>query len=284
MASEADALDPASSEPLLTNHTNRSTYSGDNGVSSDAKATTISLRGTDVFVGRGDDRAHILFDIHANFYPGTCTAIMGPSGSGKSTLLNCICGHSKIAQAEPEGTIFENGERLDASDFANRLSYVPQKEALLAVMTSHELLTYSARLRFDENDEDRKDRIADVLHTVEMYDKKDVVIGDVHEVGLSGGQRKRVSIAMELLADRPVMFLDEPTSGLDSCMAKEVTLSLYGTCSLLADMCELLRCLVDITVQLCGSSCNSLHLLRLRSCSQKLAPPHSLHLLRSRPC
>ena len=210
---EADNL--AASEPLISKRGPRG--GGEGG------ATTIAIKGANFFVGEEEEtREQILFEVSASFHPGTATAIMGPSGAGKTTLLNCICGHAIHGAVEPVDSICENGATLVPEDFRNRLSYVPQEECLWSVLTPQELLTYVAQLRFSETQQDTNDRVKAVLKTVGMWERKDVVIGSVLEVGLSGGQRKRVSIAMELIADRPVLLLDEPTSGLDSCTAGEV--------------------------------------------------------------
>ena len=231
---EADNL--AASEPLIPKHGPHSGGDGD--------ATTIAIKGANFFVGVDETREQILFEVSASFHPGTATAIMGPSGAGKTTLLNCICGHATHGTVEPVDAICENGATLVPADFRNRLSYVPQDECLWSVLTAEELLTYVAKLRFRcyasgggaldtlQYCVGYDDRVEAVLKTVGMWERKDVVIGSALEGGLSGGQRKRVSIAMELIADRPVLLLDEPTSGLDSCTAGEVPTS---SCDFLTD-------------------------------------------------
>lgn len=162
----------------------------------------------------------LLDQVVTRFSPGTCTAVMGPSGAGKTTLLNSLCGRASYGTVS--GAILENGCELDPDEFKQRFTYVPQDDILWAALTPRQLLDYTAQLRFNEPPEARCARVDSVLAALGLSHRADVLIGDVDNPSLSGGQRKRVSIAVELLADRPVLFLDEPTSGLDSSSAHEV--------------------------------------------------------------
>lgn len=103
-----------------------------------------------------------------------------------------------------------------------RFGYAPQDDILWGVLTARELLTYLAQLYFKEPTEDTCQRVQNLLDCLGM-DRPDVQIGDETMAGgLSGGQKKRVSIAMEIITEPSVLFLDEPTTGLDSKTAVQV--------------------------------------------------------------
>merc|ERR1711959_829487 len=164
--------------------------------------------------------AHILQDVKAQFQAGKCTALMGPSGAGKTSLLNVLCGRAKYG--EVTGEVLANGTRIEPAFFKQQLTYVPQNDVLWSALTVRQLLMYTAQLRLAISDEERAARVEEVMSQLNLLERADVMVGDDLNPSLSGGQRKRVSIAMELLADRPVLFVDEPTSGLDSVTAAEV--------------------------------------------------------------
>lgn len=142
--------------------------------------------------------------------PGEFISFVGGSGTGKSTFLKCISGVTKPTS----GKVYINGSDLFAnySVLKNLIGYVPQENIIFENLTLIDMLKYSANLRMpdDATKKEKKERIDSVLEIVELSDKKDVMIKN-----LSGGQKKRASIAVELLADPKLFFLDEPTSGLD---------------------------------------------------------------------
>jgi ABC-type multidrug transport system ATPase subunit/pSer/pThr/pTyr-binding forkhead associated (FHA) protein/Skp family chaperone for outer membrane proteins len=148
--------------------------------------------------------------------PGEMVAIMGPSGAGKSTLLSVLNG--QVAPAA--GRIVIGGldlhEHFDL--FRGRIGYVPQDDILHADLTVWQALWYAARLRLprDMADEEIESRIRRVLSQLGLEGTEHTRVGDQRKRGVSGGQRKRVNLAMELLTDPPILVLDEPTSGLSS--------------------------------------------------------------------
>ena len=154
--------------------------------------------------------------------PGEMVAIMGPSGAGKSTLLSVLNGQT-IPSA---GRLIVGG--LDLHDhydlFRGRIGYVPQDDILHADLTVHQALWYAARLRLprDTTDAEIETRIAAVIHELGLDGTEHTRVGDQRKRGVSGGQRKRVNLAMELLTDPPILVLDEPTSGLSSVDALSV--------------------------------------------------------------
>jgi len=157
----------------------------------------------------------ILRDVSLSVYPREFVALVGGSGAGKSTLLNAMSGF-----APAEGRVLVNGEDLYDNFAAYRsiLGYVPQDDIIHAQLPVRSALTYAARLRLpDATGAEIDTRVGKVLAEVEMSEHADKQVGR-----LSGGQRKRVSIASELLAEPGLFFLDEPTSGLDPGLEKKM--------------------------------------------------------------
>lgn len=166
---------------------------------------------------RSESKA-ILKEISCRFESSTLTAILGPSGAGKSTLLSVLrTGRCTSGSLTIDGVSYNDARGAVAS--------VPQDDVLLPGLTPLEMLGYAAelRLRGVSNREERKARVLAVLKRLHL-DAVDINtrIGNVDERGLSGGQRKRVSIGLELIASPRVLLLDEPTSGLDAKMAWSV--------------------------------------------------------------
>ncbi len=153
--------------------------------------------------------------------PREFVAIVGASGAGKSTLLSALAGHRRADR----GLLKVNGDDFYANYDAYRtiLGFVPQDDILHSSLTVETALTYTARLRLpaDTNAAEISARIDRVLEDVEMREHRHQRIAE-----LSGGQRKRVSIASELLADPTLFFLDEPTSGLDPGLEKRMMYTL----------------------------------------------------------
>uniref|UniRef100_A0A7N0TI22 ABC transporter domain-containing protein n=1 Tax=Kalanchoe fedtschenkoi TaxID=63787 RepID=A0A7N0TI22_KALFE len=149
--------------------------------------------------------------------PGRLMAIMGPSGSGKSTLLDSLAGRLS-SNVVMTGDILINGKKRRQDGI---VAYVTQEDVLLGTLTVRETITYSALLRFP-NSMSRQEIDGIVEGTIlemGLQDCADRMIGTWHLRGVSGGEKKRVSIALEILTRPSLLFLDEPTSGLDSASA-----------------------------------------------------------------
>lgn len=148
--------------------------------------------------------------INLSIKSGEFVSLVGGSGAGKSTFMHCINGVSKPTS----GQVLVNGCDLyqNYAVLKNIIGYVPQQDIVFTDLTLIDMLMYAANLRMpdDATEKEKKKRIDEVLDIVELLDKKDVMIRN-----LSGGQKKRASIAVELLSDPKLFFLDEPTSGLD---------------------------------------------------------------------
>ncbi len=162
--------------------------------------------------------------------PGDLIALMGPSGAGKTTLLTVLNGSLRPTSGE----VRVNGESLYAIYDALRgsIGYVPQDDLLYAELTVREAITYSARSRLpsDYSPDEVERRVEQTLEDLGLEHIANTVIGSPTRKILSGGQRKRVNIALELVTDPALMFLDEPTSGL----AADDTVALIDLLSSLA--------------------------------------------------
>lgn len=163
----------------------------------------------------------ILDDVSLSLPPGSFTALIGPSGAGKSTLLKALAG----ARPADDGEVLLNGTPLYRAfqSLKATLGYVPQDDIVHPELTVTQSLDYTARLRLpaDTAPAERRKRVADVLATLELSERRDTEVRR-----LSGGQRKRVSIAAELLTEPNLIFLDEPTSGLDPGLEEQLMLLL----------------------------------------------------------
>ncbi len=164
----------------------------------------------------------ILDEVSFTVFPGELVGVMGPSGSGKTTLLDLITGRAPCSS----GRVLVNGwcmaEHL--ASFQHRLGYVPQDDLLHPELTVLETVLRAARLRLadDQPREALHDRVEAVLLQMGLAHVRDHRIGGRLKRGISGGQRRRVSIATALVTQPAVLVLDEPTSGLDASSAMEV--------------------------------------------------------------
>ncbi len=169
----------------------------------------------------GNNNIVLLNDISLSIPPRKFVALVGGSGAGKSTLMNALNG-MRPAQS---GAVLYNGQDYyrHLAAFSTQLGYVPQDDIIHRDLSVERALYYAAKLRLpqDFTQKQIKERIDEVLEDVEMKHRRHLLISK-----LSGGQRKRVSIALELLAKPSVFFLDEPTSGLDPGLDRKMMLLL----------------------------------------------------------
>ncbi|KAL9404977.1 hypothetical protein Peur_001949 [Populus x canadensis] len=167
--------------------------------------------------GSGPTR-RLLKGLNGYAEPGKIMAIMGPSGSGKSTLLDALAGRLS-GNVLMTGNVLLNGKkrRLDYGGGA----YVTQENTLLGTLTVRETLTYSAHLRLPSSmaKAEIDDIVEGTITEMGLQECSDRLIGNWHLRGISGGEKKRLSIALETLIRPQLLFLDEPTSGLDSAAA-----------------------------------------------------------------
>ena len=159
----------------------------------------------------------LLDNISLTARPGTLTAVIGPSGAGKSTLARLIAGYTHPTS----GTVSFEGHNIhaDYASLRSRIGMVPQDDVVHGQLTVNQALMYAAELRLppDTTKEDRQEVVAEVLSELEMTQHAESRVDK-----LSGGQRKRASVALELLTGPSLLILDEPTSGLDPALDRQV--------------------------------------------------------------
>ncbi|KAF4040915.1 ABC-2 type transporter [Phytophthora infestans] len=148
--------------------------------------------------------------------PGELTAITGPSGSGKTTLLDILA--DRLCSGSITGEIAFNGEKRDAKIFRKVSSYVAQEDSRLGSFTVQETLEMAARLSMPRGTTALTiiRRVQRVIDDMGLRVCENAMVGDMFHKGISGGQKRRLSIAIEMLSDPSILLLDEPTSGLDS--------------------------------------------------------------------
>ncbi len=156
----------------------------------------------------------LLDNVSFKALPGDMIALMGPSGAGKTTLLLALNGYLPPSN----GIVRINGEDLYNiyDNLRGSIGYVPQDDLVHAELTVFEAVKYSARFRLppDYSDEEIDARVEQTIKDLDLEGVKNLQIGKPEKKVLSGGQRKRVNIALELVTDPVLLFLDEPTSGL----------------------------------------------------------------------
>ncbi|KAL6193546.1 hypothetical protein ACLB2K_034630 [Fragaria x ananassa] len=166
--------------------------------------------------GYEHDKLQLLSDITGAFRPGILTALMGVSGAGKTTLMDVLCGRKTGGTIE--GEIRIGGYPKVQDTFARISGYCEQNDIHSPQITVEESVVYSAWLRLPSQIDSRTkaEFVNEVLETIELDGIKDSLVGMAGVGGLSTEQRKRLTLAVELVANPSIMFMDEPTSGLDA--------------------------------------------------------------------
>lgn len=152
---------------------------------------------------------------------GNLIGIMGGSGVGKTTMINLL--HGKIKPTS--GNLYINGIDIhsETHDLNGLIGFVPQDDMLIEELTVYENMYFNAKLCFGNYTEEQiKSTVEDVLLKLDLFEIKDLQVGDVLDKKVSGGQRKRLNIGLELMREPVVLFVDEPTSGLSSSDSKKV--------------------------------------------------------------
>ncbi|KAJ4366949.1 hypothetical protein N0V83_007479 [Neocucurbitaria cava] len=166
----------------------------------------------------------ILSNVNGIVDAGEILALMGPSGSGKTTLLNVLAHRGATPHATTTQTLCINGTRTSLTKFRKLSSYVEQEDALVGSLTVRETLYFAAQLALPSSisKAERLTRIESLLSAFGLRNQADTLIGTPIRKGVSGGQKRRLSVASQLVTSPKILFLDEPTSGLDSAASFEV--------------------------------------------------------------
>ncbi|GAA5876426.1 hypothetical protein JCM1840_006022, partial [Sporobolomyces johnsonii] len=168
----------------------------------------------------------VLDSVSGAVQPGEIMAVLGASGAGKSTFLDILARKSK--RGTVGGEILVNGRKVDDAEYRRVVGFVDQEDTLMGTLTVYETVLYSALLRLprDMSFEDKRMRTLETMHELGILGIRDSRIGESGHRSISGGEKRRVSIACELVTSPSILFLDEPTSGLDSYNAFNVVESL----------------------------------------------------------
>lgn len=194
------------------------------------KHTDLELKWKDISIGiklkkkgeKGETTKSILNKVSGSMSSGNSLAILGASGAGKTTLLNFLSRKIESTQYITSGKVTLNSVEVDNEDFSAITSYVMQDDILHSCMSPREILLFTAILKLRNKDREFiESRVAELFKILKIEKCQTTKVGDNLVRGISGGERKRVSIAVELLSDSPILFLDEPTTGLDSYNAFE---------------------------------------------------------------
>ncbi|CAI7570960.1 unnamed protein product [Penicillium glandicola] len=166
----------------------------------------------------------LINDISGDVQHGELVALMGPSGCGKTTLLNVLARRAASSGAKVLGQNYVNDAQIDSRTFQRVTSYVEQEDVLIGSLTVQETLKFAADLSLPSSvsKRQRMDRIRTLLEAFGIQNQANTLVGTPIRKGISGGQKRRVSVASQLITNPRILFLDEPTSGLDSTASFEV--------------------------------------------------------------
>ncbi|CAH9124276.1 unnamed protein product [Cuscuta epithymum] len=171
------------------------------------KDLTLTLKGK---------KKHLLRCVSGKLSPGRVSAVMGPSGAGKTTFLSALTG--KATGCTMSGLILINGKAESMQSYKKIIGFVPQDDIVHGNLTVEENLWFSARCRLPA-DLAKPEKVLVVERVIEalgLQNVRDSIVGTVEKRGISGGQRKRVNVGLEMVMEPSLLILDEPTTGLDS--------------------------------------------------------------------
>jgi ABC-type multidrug transport system ATPase subunit len=189
----------------------------------DGMTVTFTDLAYEVPTKKGKPPLVILPGLTGRLEPNRLTALMGPSGSGKTTLMDILAGR-KSGKGTERGEILFGGTQVPRGALAHLCGYVEQFDTLVGELTVEQMLHYQAELKLPRKmgSAEKRQRCDEVIALLDLEKCRGTVIGNALNRGVSGGQAKRVNIALALITRPKVLFLDEPTSGLDSHMANGV--------------------------------------------------------------
>ncbi|CAN6976291.1 unnamed protein product [Brassica oleracea var. botrytis] len=180
------------------------------------KRPTIEVAFKDLTITLKGKNKHLMRCVTGKLSPGRVSAVMGPSGAGKTTFLTALTG--KAAGCTMTGMILVNGKVESIQSYKRIIGFVPQDDIVHGNLTVEENLWFSARCRLPA-DLPKPEKVLVVERVIEslgLQHVRDSMVGTVEKRGISGGQRKRVNVGLEMVMEPSLLILDEPTSGLDS--------------------------------------------------------------------
>ncbi|XVF83159.1 hypothetical protein PTKIN_Ptkin16aG0111300 [Pterospermum kingtungense] len=177
------------------------------------KDLTLTLKGKD---------KHLLRCVTGKIKPGRITAVMGPSGAGKTTFISALAG--KAIGCKMTGLILINGKNESIRSYRKIIGYVPQDDIVHGNLTVEENLWFNAKCRLPAHlpKPDKVLVVERVIESLGLQMVRDSLVGTVEKRGISGGQRKRVNVGLEMVMEPSLLILDEPTSGLDSASSQQL--------------------------------------------------------------
>ncbi|KAK4403895.1 ABC transporter G family member 28 [Sesamum angolense] len=176
----------------------------------------VEIAFRDLTVTLKQKKKHLLRSVTGEIRPGRITALMGPSGAGKTTLLSALAG--KTVGCSITGLVLINGKGESIRSYKKIVGFVPQDDIVHGNLTVEENIWFSANCRLSAElpKPDKVLVVERVIESLGLQPVRDSLVGTVEKRGISGGQRKRVNVGLELVMEPSLLFLDEPTSGLDS--------------------------------------------------------------------
>ncbi|KAI4385479.1 hypothetical protein MLD38_003501 [Melastoma candidum] len=206
-------------EKQLQEQNKNLTFSGIISIAADldiSKRPTIEVSFKDLTLTLKGTNRRLLRCVTGKISPGRVSAVMGPSGAGKTTFLSALAG--KATGCTVSGTILINGKDESIHSYKKIIGFVPQDDIVHGNLTVEENLWFSARCRLSA-DLPKPEKVLVVERVIEslgLQQVRDSLVGTVEKRGISGGQRKRVNVGLEMVMEPSLLILDEPTSGLDS--------------------------------------------------------------------
>ncbi|XP_022731539.1 ABC transporter G family member 28-like [Durio zibethinus] len=206
-------------EKALQEQNQNLTFSGVISMANDIdirKRLTMEVAFKDLTITLKGKNKHLMRCVTGKLSPGRVSAVMGPSGAGKTTFLSALTG--KAPGCVMTGTVLINGKVEPIQAYKKIIGFVPQDDIVHGNLTVEENLWFSARCRL-EDDLPKPEKVLVVERVIEslgLQPVRDSLVGTVEKRGISGGQRKRVNVGLEMVMEPSLLILDEPTSGLDS--------------------------------------------------------------------
>ncbi|KAF6167787.1 hypothetical protein GIB67_027565 [Kingdonia uniflora] len=206
-------------EKALQQQNKNLTFSGVISMATDTEIKTrpvIEVAFKDLTLTLKGKHKHLLRCVTGKIMPGRVSAVMGPSGAGKTTFLSALGG--KVTGCTVTGSVLINGKFESIHSYKRIIGFVPQDDIVHGNLTVEENLWFSARCRLsaDMSKPDKVLVVERVIESLGLQTIRDSLVGTVEKRGISGGQRKRVNVGLEMVMEPSLLILDEPTSGLDS--------------------------------------------------------------------